>query len=206
MRTWIVRHSMWRLAGVVLVALVAGALVSADVVGAAERGRGGRLHRGGAHGDCLRVLAQGSRLSQTLDDLIADGTLTTEQAAAVEERIGQDASRADKLCAGLALFRAAGVGEAVRDLFQIEPRELREELRSGKSLAEIAQEHDVSRDQLIAAIETSLSERLDNWVEVGRIEAERAVEIKSELRPRIETLIDWHRGDLRDGAATPAST
>ncbi len=193
------------LGGALALAMIAATLLAATGVDAANAHRGWRMGRGADRGDCLRVLARGNQVSQALDELVQDGTLTSDQAAAVREKVAADATKSERACAGLALFHSAGIGDAVRDLLQVDRQTLRSDLRAGKSLGDIAQEKNVSRDQLIATITGAIKTKLDGWVADGKLTAERETTMLTDLAPRIETLVDWHAGDQHNGAGLSAT-
>lgn len=190
-RTWMVALALV----VVAVTLVSGvASVSANA-----------LHRGG-RGDCFKTLVAGNRLASTLDELVADGTIDSAQQEAILAKMEDSSSRADRACAGIALVRSAGVGEAVRDLLGMDRREIAQAWRDGQSLAEMATAKGIERQQLVDTIIGALDTRLSEAVESGRISEERKAEILASARERIETGIDVHQGELRDRAATSEAT
>ncbi len=79
--------------------------------------------------------------------------------------------------------------ESAADLLGLEPRELKEELQSGKSLAEIAQEKGVTQDTLIEKIQAALTANLDQAVADEKITAETAAKIKENLTQRITDMV-----------------
>jgi polyhydroxyalkanoate synthesis regulator phasin len=204
--TTMTRVMHWKvLSGGLALAILALTLLTATGASAAEFRRGHVAGRDALRADCLRVLAHGSQLSQSLDELVTNGTLTSDQAAAVREKVVSNSSKVDRACAGLALFHSAGVGDAVRGLLKVDGPALRSELRGGKSLAEIAQEKNVSRDQLISTITGAVTSKLDTWVASGKLTAEREQELLTDLAPRIQALVDWHIGDRRNQANSTAT-
>ena len=79
--------------------------------------------------------------------------------------------------------------ESAADLLGLEPRELKEELQSGKSLTEIAQEKGFTQDTLIEKIQAALTAKLDQAVADEKITAETAAKIKENLTQRITDMV-----------------
>jgi len=82
------------------------------------------------------------------------------------------------------------------------------DLRDGQSLAEIAETAGVTRDQLTDGITSAVSDKIDERVASGDVAPEQKEIWMNKLAANIDTIIDWHRGDLRDTApsmATPAA-
>lgn len=89
-------------------------------------------------------------------------------------------------------------GEVAAQALGLTPDELREQLRSGKSLAEIATDQGVDRQTLIDTLVASATQKVNEAVENGKITQERADEIIANLPERIAKLIDRtprHRGN-----------
>ncbi len=72
--------------------------------------------------------------------------------------------------------------------------ELREQLRSGKTLAEVAADQGVERQTLVDALVASATERLAQAVTDGKITQERADEMTARLPELIDKAVD---GELR---------
>lgn len=82
------------------------------------------------------------------------------------------------------------VVNTVADTLDMDKQELMAELRSGKTLAEVALENGVEVDDVIEALVDAADERLDGAVESGRITQEQAEEKLSSVEDRITALID----------------
>jgi hypothetical protein len=75
-------------------------------------------------------------------------------------------------------------------------------VRDGKSLADIAGEHDVEAQTVEDALVAAGSKRIDTAVANGRIDADRAATIKDKLPARAEKLVETPlKGKLRRAAA-----
>ncbi len=64
------------------------------------------------------------------------------------------------------------------------------EMHAGKTLAAIAQEHNVSEQQLTAFLTTQITERINEDVKTGRIPEERANQMKADMEKRITDMIN----------------
>jgi hypothetical protein len=77
----------------------------------------------------------------------------------------------------------------------ITPQELRTELRSGKSLAQVATAHGKTVEGLVDAITAKAKERLDKAVANGKLTRQRAEEILARLTDAVEKAVQ--RGHAR---------
>ncbi|HEX7094316.1 MAG TPA: hypothetical protein VF183_00435 [Acidimicrobiales bacterium] len=86
---------------------------------------------------------------------------------------------------------------AAAEALGISVDELREELRAGSSIADVAEERGVDLQAVIDAMVAAATEEIDERVAAGRLDAERAEELKAELPERIASLVqrdrDWVR-------------
>ena len=138
-------------------------------------------------------------LAARIDAAVTAGKLTPEQGAKLKERLANAKGLGLRLRGRLALkkhpalahrihVRAHGLG-AVAKYLGVTPRALRSELRSGKSLAEIATAHGKSVDGLVDAIVAHARARLDKAVEKGRLTRQRADELLSRLTDAVEKAV-----------------
>lgn len=131
-------------------------------------------------------------LADTLQELVDDGTITSEQADAVEGAIRE--ARPERQGRGPGAFGHRGGGplalqEAAAAL-GLDTDALREALRDGRSIADVAAEQGVDLQGVIDALVAAAEERLDEAVAEGEIDAERAAERRSALRDRITRLVE----------------
>jgi hypothetical protein len=95
------------------------------------------------------------------------------------------------------LHRAGGI---VAETIGIGRKELRQELRSGRTIAEIATGHGVDPRAVVDALVTAANQRIDRAAAAGRITAQRAAQIKERVPERITRLVDeWHPRRARTG-------
>jgi ribosomal protein S20 len=139
-------------------------------------------------------------LAARIDAAVKAGKLTPEQGAKLKERLANAKGLGLRLRGRLALkkhpalaprihVRAHRLGGVAKYL-DITPQELRSELRSGKSLAEIATAHGKSVDDLVDTIVAPAKARLDKAVEKGRLTRQRADELLSRLTDAVEKAVE----------------
>lgn len=147
----------------------------------------------------------GTRLRETLQSLVDDGTITADQADAVTAHLvenrpeggghggpgGGPGGRHGGLMGG-----AAGVAsEALTDLLGIDAQDLRSQLRDGATLAEIATAQGVEVQAVVDELVGELTERVDNAVENGRIDQAEADEKLAEAEAKITEMVNNGRPD-----------
>ena len=140
-----------------------------------------------------------SRLSQALrhaliervDEAVAAGRLSKEEGDALKERIqSQDFPLFGTPHFGFGhLGHLAGL-DAAADYLGVTEAELRAELRSGKSLADVARDHGKSVGGLVTTLVAAAKEKLDEAVAAGRITQARANEVLAGLEERITDLVN----------------
>ncbi len=143
------------------------------------------------------------RLSDVLSELVQDGTLTEEQAAAVADALEEarpnrvfDHEEHDHGPGPWEHGRSAGGWflrgslEAVADTIGIELEELTDLVREGQTIAEIAEANGVEPQQVIDALVAEAQARLDRLVEDGRLEESEVAERLAEATERITELVN----------------
>jgi uncharacterized protein YidB (DUF937 family) len=146
--------------------------------------------------------------SDELDEAVANGDLTQEQADRLRERLDEIPGDAPFIAPGFhGKFRGGefgfafkfgfgghGIGfdsEGLAEFLAIEPEQLRDELQAdGATLASVAEAHGKSRDELKAFMLGDLQEKLDARAAEGDLTQERADEILAEANDRVDELID----------------
>jgi hypothetical protein len=140
---------------------------------------------------------------QTVDDLVADGTLTADQAAKLKDKINSN----DGLAIGRFLgehrghYKHGGDGE-VRERARrlvvvssakaigITPKELVGDLKGGQSIAEVAAAHGVSLDAVKAAITADAKAALDKAVANGKMTQVREDAALQKLAAQLDTILN----------------
>jgi hypothetical protein len=191
----------------------APALVLAGAVGLAGLGIGVVIGPAGAvaatSSATQAVSHRVDKIKDALTGLVKDGTITQAQADKVATTLDQ---KLPERGFRQGLRFGAGLDE-VADILGITPAELRTQLRSGKTLAEIAKTKNISQatlvDKLVAAAKSSLAAE----VKAGWLTQARADAIAKNLSARITEMVTrtgsmgmrgHHRGGGPDGGMAPA--
>jgi hypothetical protein len=166
--------------------------------------------RAGVTPEKLRAAVEGA-LKARVDEALADGRITKEQADRLREAIESAPSGLGlglgPLGGGRGLGHAFGHGfgfghgpghglfgivgklEAAASYLGLTEAELRSQLSDGKSLAEIAKAKGKSVDGLVDALVADAKKRLDQAVEDKRLTAEQRTELLSGLVERVRALV-----------------
>lgn len=137
--------------------------------------------------DAERLAARTERIRELLDELVAAGTIDESQADAVAGHLAEQAPERGPRGGG----HHIGFGsEVLSEVLGIEPEELREQLRDGQTVAEIAAANGVEVQAVVDALVAHQAERLAEAVEDGRLDADRAAEIESELAERVTDAVN----------------
>ncbi len=203
-----VMRGIWKIALVAITILVLGGTATGFVVAQSgdDDGAAPTQEAQKARGeDFLANLAENLGISQEdleaairqtaldlVDEKVADGTLTEEEAAKIRERIEEGD--------GLPFFGGGkhkrpqgglhGGGEALAEFLGITVEELQEARQDDQSLAQIAEATGVSRDDLIAFLVSQVEEQLAAKVEEGKIDQERADEMLAKFEENVDELVD----------------
>lgn len=152
----------------------------------------------------------GTRLRDSLQALVDDGTITAEQADAITAHLVENRpERGEGLGEGSGPGSGEGRGEgrgpgmfgrgvgseAVADLLGLDAQELRQQVRDGATLAEIATAQGVEPQAVIDELVAELTERLDNAVENGRIDQAEADEKLADAEAKITEMVNNGRPD-----------
>ncbi|MCE7928116.1 MAG: hypothetical protein DYG91_06380 [Chloroflexi bacterium CFX7] len=141
-----------------------------------------------------------SDLNARLAQAVADGKLTQEQADRVSERAPEALARLmDRVPqprdgnGGHRPNRGAIVKNALETAAQtigIEVQELKDGLKSGKTIAEVASENGSSGDAVIAALVAQANTAIDQAVADGKLDADKAETAKAKAAERITKLVN----------------
>ena len=139
--------------------------------------------------------ATGERLRERLQALVDDGTIDADQADAVSDYLADEWNDRPG--------RRGGPGHRARPLLEgvdttvevlgIDVETLRDELRSGSSLADIAEANGVDPQTLIDALVAEAEAMLDQAVADGRIDEDRADERRDDLEERVTARVNGER-------------
>jgi hypothetical protein len=127
-------------------------------------------------------------IQSALKGLVDDGTITQAQADAVAKALEAAIPHHD-----LGPGPVAGVFgslDAAAKAIGIDPSALRDELRAGKSIADVAKEHNVDVQTVIDAMVGDLKSHLSDAVKAGHLTQEQADKIAADATQRITELVN----------------
>jgi len=101
--------------------------------------------------------------------------------------------------------RQGGGGQEVAAILGMTQQELRTEMQSGKSLAQVAEAKGVSRDTLKAKLLELHKTRIDAAVAAGKLTAEQAQQMTERATANIDRMLDMTPGQRR-GPRAPGNT
>jgi hypothetical protein len=161
--------------------------------------------------DKLSAALKGA-FSDRLDAAVKAGRLTQQQADAIKQRLAQKGGLPffgggpDRFHGGPLFFGGFGGGplfgglDAAAKYLGMSDQQLGEQLRSGKSLAQVAKDKGKSVDGLKAAIKDAVKSRLDQAVNDKRITKDEEDRILSKLDSRLDDIVNRTPGKHRWGA------
>jgi len=136
-------------------------------------------------------------LDKALAGLVEKGTITKEQAAAVTQAVKSTAKEYLAKHPGVRkALRKGAVRKALRrglvvtsaKAINIAPKDLLAGLKSGKSIAQIAQANGVEPQTVVTAIVKAADTKIEAAVKAGKITADRAAKIEQRL-PALATKV-----------------
>ena len=131
----------------------------------------------------------GTRISEALQVLVDDETLTEAQRDAVVETLQNARPDRGEFRERLGQRGPRGAGE-IAEILGLEGSEMREALRNGSSIAELAEAQGIDSADVVDAIVARAEERLDAAVENGRIDDTQAAEMLTQAAERAEGLVN----------------
>lgn len=134
------------------------------------------------------------KLREILQSLVDDGTISADQADSVATHLAEQApTRGDRdgRRGGGKGFPGRGVGsDAVVEVLGVDAETLRDELRAGSSIADVAEANGVDVQAVIDVMVTQASERLAAAVENERLTDDEAAEKLADLTERITDIVN----------------
>ena len=137
-------------------------------------------------------------LENRVDAAVADGRLTQQQAARIKEHIQSGelplffgAPHRGGIVPGFGRALHHGLDEAAQYL-GLTQEQLRTQLESGKTLAQVAEAQGKSVDGLVDALVADFKTHLDAAVEEGRLTQAWADEVLQDVRERVTAHVNGH--------------
>jgi hypothetical protein len=147
-------------------------------------------------------------LTQRIDQAAAEGKIDADRAAKAKAKVPDLANRfvnETKSARSGAGRRHRVLREAVNTAAKeigVSEDDLKQALKDGKSIAQVAKEHDKSADDVVDAIVKKARGGIDQAVKDGKLDAKNADEIKQELPDRAKQLVNRERQDGSSAAST----
>ncbi len=178
-------------AGVALGAVLSGVAVTGAAVALPALAGAASTGQTDLTADAVADSDPGGRLDAVLAPLVADGSVTQAQAdavkGAVQDRVAtRQSSRAE---------RRDAMVEAAASFLGLSADEVTARWQAGDSLSDMAVDQGISRDDLVAAIESAIDARADAAVAAGTITADQATRIKDRAPTMAGKAADAHQGD-----------
>ncbi len=130
---------------------------------------------------------------QLIDEKLAAGTITAAQAQQAKDKVNASPGVCERIGQRTATIKAE-VGkvelQAIAKQFGITEKELLQEVRGGKSLAQVAQGHNVTREQLKTTMHDAFKGELDQAVAANKLTQERATAALAKFDASLDTIID----------------
>lgn len=143
-------------------------------------------------------------IAKNLDQAVKDGSLTQEKADAFKAKLPQavqsmltrkGGEHQDKRSGGKGfhgkegrLF-SKGVNDQVQTLLGLDQAALKAQLKSGKSLADIAQAKGITQGDLEVKITATIEANLDQAVKDGKLTADQAAKIKTNIAEKVKAMV-----------------
>ena len=147
-------------------------------------------------------------LTQRIDQAAAEGKIDADRAAKAKEKVPNLANR---FVNDTRSKQGRGRGRAIlKDAVSVAAKEigvsgndLKQAHKDGKSIAQVAKEHDKSSDDVVDAIVKKATSAIDQAVKDGKLDSKRADEIKQKLPDRVKKLVNRERQG--GSSATPTT-
>lgn len=148
-------------------------------------------------------------LNQRIDQAAAEGKIDADRAAKAKEKVPDLANRfvnETKSMQGRGRQRAVlkdTVSAAAKEI-GVSENDLKQAHKDGKSIAQVAKEHDKSADDVTNAIVKAATSDIDQAVKDGKLDSTKADQIKKNLPDRAKQLVN--REPKQRGAGTTTTT
>jgi uncharacterized protein (DUF433 family) len=143
-------------------------------------------------------------LTQQIDQKAAAGTIDAGRADQAKQKLPDVANRfvnETKQRRGHRILKDA-VQAAAKEI-GVSVNELKDARNSGKSIAQVAKDHNKSVDDVVDAVVKAATSDIDQAVKDGKLDAQNADQIKQKLPDRVKRLVN--REPKRGSSATPGT-
>jgi uncharacterized protein YidB (DUF937 family) len=150
-----------------------------------------------AKGIDIKTLTQKAEalFNDQIDKAVANGKLTADKAVTMKAKTAAKATNVinkpwtgHKGEAGKeSIFK--NVRQQIPALLSLDATQLKEQLKSGKTLAQIAQDKGIAKDKLVSDVQSIMKANLDQAVKDKKVTVDKATQIKSKLPQMIERMV-----------------
>jgi polyhydroxyalkanoate synthesis regulator phasin len=160
--------------------------------------------------DQLKAAVKDAAL-QTVDEQVASGKLTQEQGDKIKAAINSgkypELRRLFEARQTIVRRVERGIVGSAAKAIGISPQGLASQLKSGKSIADVADEHKVPLDDVKSQITTAFQAKLDQLVKDGKISQTQEDNAMQKLQANLDKILNHHRGDgsPNGASATPGA-
>lgn len=135
----------------------------------------------------------GVQLRAVLQELVDAGTIDAAQADAITEHLVENRPEREDRRGGHHRRGPARDGEVTAALLGIDVETMREELKAGNSIADIAAANGVDPQTVIDALITEAEGHVDLMVEDGRLSDDEAATMKERIAERVTARVNGER-------------
>lgn len=132
------------------------------------------------------LAAQAERLATAVED----GKITQEQADKASDKLSENIDKVvngEIKPGGPTGHRGEGLAD-MAELLGVDADVLKESLKSGESLADIAEANGVDAEDVVDALITAMTNRLNTAIEDGKVDEDRAAEIAAAIEDKAEAI------------------
>jgi hypothetical protein len=143
-------------------------------------------------------------LTQQIDQKAAAGAVDANRVGHAKQKLPDVANRfvnETKQRRGHRVLKDAV--QAAANEIGVSENDLKQARKDGKSIAQLAKEHDKSVDDVVNAVVKAATSAIDQAVKDGKLDSKKADEIKQKLPDRVKQLVN--REPKRGSSATPGT-
>jgi len=128
-----------------------------------------------------------------IDQKVTEGKLTSDQATKMKENFANKATAMVNKTYKASQHKkrgSNGVMQQVQTILGVDAATLKQELASGKTIAQLAQDKGIATNDLVSQIQTALEANIDKAVTDNKISSETATKMKTNLKNRIQNIVN----------------
>ncbi len=141
-----------------------------------------------------RAAGRGDALKKILDDLVSKGTITQQQEDAIVQAVKSHVGVEGKGRLGRFALHRKELGTEVAKLLNTTPQDLRAQLKSGKSIADVANAQGVPLATVTDGLTKAIDGRIDQAVTSGKLDQQRADAFKAKVPTLVDRIVNHKKG------------